>query len=185
MSSTATVLALVGTDHHQFNRLIDWLDEAAVRNPDVRFVVQHGASRAPLVAHGRDYLPYDDVLRLVEEAAVVVCHGGPGTIMDARGVGHVPICVPRDPGLGEHVDGHQQRFAAVMNDEGMVVTCTSAASFQVALAERLALGRTTRERSVDEATTAARHKVTIALDELVEQTERKRSGGRLRSLFRR
>ncbi|UMG91339.1 glycosyltransferase [Nocardioides sp. TF02-7] len=179
------MLALVGTDHHPFNRLIDWLDEAAVRNPAVRFVVQHGASRAPLVAHGRDFLPYEEVVRLVDEADVVVCHGGPGTIMDARGAGHVPICVPRDPGLGEHVDGHQQRFAAVMNDEGMVVTCTSSASFQVALAERLELGKATERRDVDDATVAARHRVTIALDELVEQTERNRSRKRFRALFRR
>jgi UDP-N-acetylglucosamine transferase subunit ALG13 len=181
----STVLALVGTDHHQFNRLVDWLDEAAVRNPHVRFVVQHGASRAPLVADAHDYLPYEEIHRLVREADVVVCHGGPGTIMDARGAGHVPICVPRDPGLGEHVDSHQQRFAAVMHDEGMVVTCTTAAAFQVALAERLTAGKVPGPEGLDDATLAARHRITLALDELVDEAERNRQRRRVLGLFRR
>jgi UDP-N-acetylglucosamine transferase subunit ALG13 len=176
------VLALMGTDHHPFDRLIDWLDEAAVRNPDVRFVVQHGASRAPLVAHGDDYLPYDEIRALVDQADVVICHGGPGTITDARSAGHVPICVPRDPERGEHVDGHQQRFAAVMDDEGMVTTCTTAAAFQVALAERLELGRVRGHRVDDGATLIARQRMTVALDQLVMETERKRS--RQRFLWR-
>jgi UDP-N-acetylglucosamine transferase subunit ALG13 len=180
------VLALVGTDHHKFDRLIDWLDEAAVRNPEVRFVVQHGASRAPLVAHGDAFLSYEQILALVEKADVVVCHGGPGTIMDARDAGHVPICVPRDPALGEHVDGHQARFAAVMHAEGMVTTCTSSAAFQVALAERLELGRVRGHRPDGDATLEARHRMVVALDGFVLETARKRAReGFLRRLRRR
>jgi UDP-N-acetylglucosamine transferase subunit ALG13 len=45
------------------------------------------------------------------EAAVVVCHGGPGTILGARHLGAVPIVVPRQHRLGEHVDDHQVAFA--------------------------------------------------------------------------
>lgn len=169
------VLALVGTDHHPFNRMIDWLDEAAVRHPDVRFVVQHGESRVPTVACGHDYLPYNEIMRLVEEAAVVVCHGGPGTIMDARGAGHVPICVPRDPDLGEHVDGHQQRFAALMHDVGSVTTCTTDLTFQVALAERLVLGHERGRQPVGDTTLLARQRMTVELDQLVGATEERRA----------
>lgn len=180
------VLALVGTDHHPFNRLIDWLDEAAVRNPDVQFVVQHGASRAPTVARGNDFLAYDDLVRLAEEADVVVCHGGPGTIMDARGAGHVPICVPRDPELGEHVDGHQQRFAALMDEVGSVTACSTDIAFQVALAERLLIDRTRRPRAIGDTTLLARQRMTVALDELVERSETRRSQkGFVRRVLRR
>jgi UDP-N-acetylglucosamine transferase subunit ALG13 len=169
------VLALVGTDHHPFDRMIDWLDEAAVRNPDVRFVVQYGASRVPTVALGHDYLPYDQLVRLVDEADVVVCHGGPGTIMDARAAGHLPICVPRDPALGEHVDGHQQRFAAMMDEVGSVSTCTTVVAFQVALAERLLVDRSRRHQGVGDSTLLARQRMTVALDKLVGATETRRS----------
>ena len=98
--------------------------------------------------------------------------------MDARGAGHVPICVPRDPALGEHVDGHQQRFAAVMHDEGMVSTCTTAMAFQVALAERLELGRVHGNRPDGDATLTARHRMVVALDGFVLETVRKRSRDR-------
>ena len=37
------VLALVGTDHHPFDRLVRWMDAAASFHPEARFVVQHGA----------------------------------------------------------------------------------------------------------------------------------------------
>lgn len=114
------VLALTGTDHHPFDRLVQWMDAAAGRRDDVRFVVQHGYTPAPTVAEGHAFLPHDEMVELMRQAAVVVCHGGPGTIMDARQAGHVPLCVPRDPRLGEHVDGHQQRFAAVVGEVGLV-----------------------------------------------------------------
>ena len=117
---TALVLALTGTDHHPFDRMVEWVDAAAVRHPDVRFVIQHGLTRPPSVAEGHEFLAHDRLVALLGEASVVVCHGGPGTIMDAREAGHVPLCVPRDPQLGEHVDGHQQRFAAVVGEAGVV-----------------------------------------------------------------
>lgn len=53
-------------------------------------------------------------------ADAVVSHGGPGTIMAAREAGRVPIVVPRLPGLGEHVDDHQVRFARRMADRGQI-----------------------------------------------------------------
>ena len=46
------VLALSGTDHHPFDRLVHWMDDAAARHPDVRFLVQHGRSTPPTIAEG-------------------------------------------------------------------------------------------------------------------------------------
>jgi UDP-N-acetylglucosamine transferase subunit ALG13 len=117
---THLVLALAGTDHHPFDRLVRWVDDAATRHGDVRFVVQHGTSAPPRVAEGHAFLGHDLMLDLMQQATLVVCHGGPGTIMDAREAGHVPLCVPRDPALGEHVDGHQQRFAAIVGQVGII-----------------------------------------------------------------
>jgi UDP-N-acetylglucosamine transferase subunit ALG13 len=133
------VLALAGTDHHPFDRLVDWVDSAAARRPDVRFLVQHGsATGPPRLAEGTPFLAHDELVSLLAQASVAVCHGGPGTIMDAREAGHVPLCVPRDPALGEHVDGHQMRFAAVVGDEGVVRHVTSIGSFHEELDGALA-----------------------------------------------
>ena len=127
------VLVLLGTDHHPFDRLVAWADEVAELRPDLRFVVQHGTSGPPRVAEGRDYLPHRELLDLACAASAVACHGGPGTIMDARGAGHVPVCVPRDPAFGEHVDRHQVRFAAIASGAGLVRVVNRVDQFHAAL----------------------------------------------------
>ncbi len=165
---TRTVVALAGTDHHPFTRMIEWMDAAAQLRRDVRFVVQHGASRAPLVAEGRAYIPFDQMGTLLSSAALVVCHGGPGTITDAREAGHVPLCIPRDPGLGEHVDGHQQRFAALADERGIVRVVHTEASFQ-ALVRRALIPKPRHEiaNPVDREREVARARAALELDELI------------------
>lgn len=130
---TAIVVALTGTDHHPFDRMVRWIDDAAVRLPGVQFVIQHGASMPPLVATGYAHLAHDRLVALLVGASAVVCHGGPGIIMEAREAGHIPVCVPRDPELSEHVDGHQQRFAAIVGRAGVVRTVTGLESFHTEL----------------------------------------------------
>jgi len=106
------VLATVGTDHHPFARLIAWLDrrfgsDAAAGS---RCLVQTGAS-TPGRVRSRPFLTYPEMEAALAGAGVVVCHGGPGTIMMALGAGKKPIVVPRRSDLGEHVDDHQVVFS--------------------------------------------------------------------------
>lgn len=125
--SRPLVLAMVGTDHHPFDRMVDWADGLARTLDEVDVLVQHGATHAPAVATGREFLSRTELDALLGRASVVICHGGPGTITDARDAGHVPLCLARDPGLGEHVDGHQMRFVATVAAAGVVVCPHSAA----------------------------------------------------------
>lgn len=177
---TALVVALAGTDHHPFGRMVDWVDAAAERRPDVRFVVQHGATRAPRVADGLDFLTHAALVQLLGEATAVVCHGGPGTIMDAREAGHVPLCIPRDPSLGEHVDGHQQRFAALVSEAGVVRYVADRAEFERELDRALTQSRATAAQEMAIRTRdAARAKLAAELDGLLL------AGSRRRGLVRR
>jgi UDP-N-acetylglucosamine transferase subunit ALG13 len=115
------VLLVVGTDHHPFDRVVGWVDAWAERHRgEARVVIQYGTSSPPVHAEGRDLLPVDELDALMGEAAAVVCHGGPGTIMGAREAGVVPIVVPRRSELGEHVDDHQVRFATRVAQAGQV-----------------------------------------------------------------
>jgi UDP-N-acetylglucosamine transferase subunit ALG13 len=70
-------------------------------------------------------MPPPDLHAALAAADAVVCHGGPATIADARQAGRVPIVLPRDPTLDEHVDDHQQRFARWMAERGQVELATS------------------------------------------------------------
>jgi hypothetical protein len=58
--------------------------------------------------------------RRIEGAKAVVCHGGPGTIIDCLRSGLKPIVVPRRKDLGEHVDNHQVRFTRRLASLGFI-----------------------------------------------------------------
>lgn len=85
--------------------------------------MQHGESPRPEVASGTAYLSRPDLRAAVERADIVITHGGPGTVADARSSGHIPFAVPRDPEHGEHVDGHQQRFVSWAGERDLVRAC--------------------------------------------------------------
>lgn len=123
MNRPPLVLVSVGTDFHKFDRLIGWIDRWVDKTGPgrVRCLVQYGKSAAPVHAEGRDFLDHAELQTAMAEAVAIVSHGGPATITEARRTGHLPLVVPRDPTLGEHVDGHQQRFVRRLAEEGLVV----------------------------------------------------------------
>ncbi len=131
-SQDPLVVALVGTDHHPFDRLVHWVDAWAGARP-ARVVVQHGSARPPEHAEGVRLLPVDELEELLRGATAVVCHGGPGTIAAVRAAGVLPIVIARDPGRGEHVDGHQQRFVAAAARAGEIVSIEDEAGLAEAL----------------------------------------------------
>ncbi|CAL9532387.1 hypothetical protein SUDANB121_04083 [Nocardiopsis dassonvillei] len=132
------IVVSVGTDHHAFDRLVRWVDDYARDHRELRILVQHGHSAAPRVASGTPFLPGGELDGLMESARVVVSHGGPGTIVQARRAGRLPIVVPRDPELGEHVDDHQLLFVARLEEAGRVRTCSGPQQLYALLDKALA-----------------------------------------------
>lgn len=131
------VLVTVGTDHHPFDRVVRWVASWPGQER-VRLVVQSGTSATVPGLDCRPQLPAGELDRLVAEAAVVVCHGGPGSVLQARAAGRLPIVVPRRPELGEHVDDHQVRFASWVADRGLAVVAHDEAALHAALDRALA-----------------------------------------------
>jgi UDP-N-acetylglucosamine transferase subunit ALG13 len=117
------LLVTVGTDHHPFDRLVGWADTWLRRAGEAgpRCLMQTGTSTPPSgPADWQAYLEFDALQAAMAEAAAVVCHGGPGTILGVRHHGAVPIVVPRRQRLGEHVDDHQVAFSRRLAAEGSV-----------------------------------------------------------------
>lgn len=139
MSRAPLVAVFLGTDHHPFDRLVRWVDELADSLP-VQWFVQHGATRLPARLDGASMLGPTDLQDLLLRAGAVVCHGGPGLIMEARSVGHRPIVVARDPALGEHVDDHQQRFSGFVARQHLVTAVASSAALATAIHESVSAG---------------------------------------------
>jgi UDP-N-acetylglucosamine transferase subunit ALG13 len=115
------LVVTLGTDHHPFGRLVGWVDRWAAEHPDLRCVVQHGTAPAPTHAEGHAMLDPADIPGLMGRAAVVVGHAGPGTVLDARTSGRLPVVVPRLAKLGEVVDDHQVAFGRWMDERGMAI----------------------------------------------------------------
>lgn len=120
---TASVAVLLGTDHHPYDRAVRWAAELAAEE-DATWFVQHGFTpwpeSVPANLRGAPMLGIRELSELMESVDVVVTHGGPGLIMEARAARHVPIVIPRDPQFGEHVDSHQLDFTARLREEGTI-----------------------------------------------------------------
>ena len=128
------LLVTVGTDHHPFDRLVRWAAAWLDAHPgQLRCLMQTGTSAPPAggvrgtpggcpggsgQVEWQAYLEFDALQAAMAEAAAVVCHGGPGTILGARHLGAVPIVVPRQHRLGEHVDDHQVAFSRRLAADG-------------------------------------------------------------------
>ena len=165
----AGVFVTVGTDHHPFDRLISWMDSWLTNGSNgAESFIQYGTSRAPTVATGQEYVSHDEMERLIANAGAIVCHGGPGTIIDCMRSGIKPIVVPRRHAFGEHVDDHQVRFARRLEAAGYIKVAADEDELGEATERgarrlpRLRRPRDRRRRSRDRFPIRGRHRATPA-----------------------
>lgn len=158
------IAVLLGTDHHPFPRVLAWAEELSATGTEVWFV-QHGFTALPTGLSGVPMLAVAELQELLDRTDAVVTHGGPGLIMEARTAGHIPIVVPRDPALGEHVDNHQQMFARRLARDGLVGLATSRHQLREEISRSLARGRLTIVSGVQVHEASAR--LGVLVDELL------------------
>ncbi|GGD15437.1 hypothetical protein GCM10007231_13050 [Nocardioides daphniae] len=141
------VAVLLGTDHHPYDRLVEWAATLAAEDGQ-RWFVQHGFTTwpddRPANLDGSRILGIRELGDLLTHADVVITHGGPGLIMEARAARHLPLVSPRDPALGEHVDGHQVDFTARLAEEGTIRLVRTLDELRAAVAETRQQGRPER-----------------------------------------
>jgi len=131
------ILVIVGTDHHPFDRLISWTNTWLSQHQEQagRSFVQWGTAAVRPACPGAELLEVGELARLLDQAEVIVCHAGPGTIAEAWARGRMPIVVPRLARLGEHVDDHQSEFCERFTALGRIAVASSLADFTRLLAE--------------------------------------------------
>lgn len=157
--SNSLVVVLVGTDHHRFDRLVEWSLQLAAEGWSDWFI-QYGTSHWPAImpagVDGDSILGIDRLNPLLGKASCVVTHAGPGLLMDAQLAGHTPVVVPRDPALGEHVDNHQQRFVQHLSGSDRILPATSLDTLRTQV-QRASASRSAHPlRGLDNAATVAR-----------------------------
>lgn len=123
--TTHRIFGTVGTDHHPFPRFLQWVEQAAARFETSDVIIQRGSTPHAGTASTVEFMSAVDLEAEMLSATSVICHGGPGTISAVRRAGHLPLVIPRDPRLGEHVDDHQMRFCAHNEASGRIVVIKS------------------------------------------------------------
>ncbi|MCB9685101.1 MAG: multidrug MFS transporter [Alphaproteobacteria bacterium] len=159
------ILVSVGTHHQPFDRLV--AAAAALAGQGEEVVVQRGCSTvSPVGCTVVDQVDPQRLERWMEEARVVVLHGGTSSFLQARALGRVPVVVPRRARFGEHVDDHQVEFAAsIAPGEAVVAEPEDLAAL---------LARWTEERAPHRPPTAFADRLGALVDGLV-RARRERS----------
>ena len=112
------IFVTVGTHEQPFNRLVEYMDRArrdGMIKEDV--IIQTGYSTyEPGSCEWKSIYPYEEMVRLVKQARIVISHGGPSSFVMALQIGKIPIVVPRRQAFSEHVNDHQAAFAHAVSE---------------------------------------------------------------------
>ena len=107
------IFVTVGTHEQPFDRLVQKIDELkkdGVITEDV--MIQTGFSTyEPKYCKWSKLIPYQDMVKNVADARIVITHGGPASFIMPLQISKTPIVVPRQHKFDEHVNDHQVEFA--------------------------------------------------------------------------
>lgn len=106
------IFVTVGTHEQPFDRLIKKIDELKKKNIiQEEVIIQTGFSvYEPKYCKWSKLIPYQDMIKYMEEARVIITHGGPASFIMPLQIGKTPIVVPRQHQFNEHVNNHQVEF---------------------------------------------------------------------------
>lgn len=107
------IFITVGTHEQPFNRLIEYVDtlvEKGIITEEV--IMQTGFSTyEPKNCTWNKMFEYQRMVYYVNQARIIVTHGGPASFIMPLQVGKIPVVVPRQKQFNEHVNDHQLSFA--------------------------------------------------------------------------
>ena len=117
------ILVLLGTQHNEFTRLLQEIDECIKsKKIDEEVIVQAGFTKyESKKMRIFDMIPKLDLDEFVERADLVITHGGVGSIIMALNKNKKVIAVPRLHEYGEHVNNHQRQIIKVFSEKGYLI----------------------------------------------------------------
>lgn len=106
------IFVTVGTHEQGFERLIKEIDRLKKENiikEDV--IIQKGYTEyEPKFCQTYDLIDYDKLQNYLEQARIIITHGGPASFIAPLSIEKKPIVVPRQKQFEEHVNDHQVDF---------------------------------------------------------------------------
>ncbi|MBI4175724.1 MAG: beta-1,4-galactosyltransferase [Candidatus Aenigmarchaeota archaeon] len=114
------IFATVGTDQHDFSRLVKELDRLAATMKEM-VIVQLGYTKyEPRSMEWFRFRDYAAIEELYRKADLVITHAGAGSIISCLRHGKKPLVVPRLRMFGEHLNDHQAGLARHLELKGVV-----------------------------------------------------------------
>ena len=116
------IFVTLGSQKFQFNRLlkaIDELYEKKIITLDVFAQIGY-SDYLPKNYRYKKFLDRDEFNNEMENADIVITHGGTGAIIGAVKKGKKVIAVPRLAKYGEHVDDHQLQLIEQFDDLNLI-----------------------------------------------------------------
>lgn len=121
------ILVLLGTQNNSFHRLLEEIQKN-IDNGNIKeeVVVQRGYTKF----ESKDMkiytqLPIDEIKKLIDEADLVITHGGVGSIVTALEENKKVIAVPRLKKYSEHVNDHQLDIVKSFDEAGYIIGLNS------------------------------------------------------------
>lgn len=114
------ILVTLGTQKQKFYRLLEAVEKLKTKE---KIVVQAGwsADYQSDKMEIFDFISYDDMEKYIDQANLIITHGGTGSIVMPLQHNKKVIAAPRLEKYGEHVNNHQTEIVNVFSDEGHIL----------------------------------------------------------------
>ena len=129
------ILVLLGTQNNSFHRLLEEV-EKNIENGTIKeeVIAQKGytkfeSNKIKLF----DEVPLEEMKKLINQANIIITHGGVGSIITAITKGKKVIAVPRLKKYKEHVNDHQTEIVEAFNREGYIIGIQDVSELEDAL----------------------------------------------------
>lgn len=114
------ILVTLGTQDQKFYRLLDYIETSHIND---KIVVQAGGS-SDYESKKMDifkFIDYDEMNKLIDEADVIITHGGTGSILTPLKKGKKVIACARLEKYQEHINDHQKEIVTLFKNEGYIL----------------------------------------------------------------
>lgn len=114
------ILVTLGTQDQKFYRLLDALENSKVKD---KIIVQAGGSsdyQSKKMEIFR-FIDYKDMEKYIDDADLIITHGGTGSIIMPLQKGKKVIACARLEKYGEHINDHQKELVSVFAEEGYIL----------------------------------------------------------------
>jgi UDP-N-acetylglucosamine transferase subunit ALG13 len=113
------IFVTVGTHEQSFDRLLREVDNL-VKEGTIKenVIMQTGFSEyQPKNCTYYNFLSFEKMNQYIEDARIVITHGGPASFLAVIQHNKIPIVVPREKKYHEHINDHQVDFVKIVAEK--------------------------------------------------------------------